>query len=1050
MTDDVFVTDVPREIHDALGGRWPTHQQWAAISAPLEPAVLIAGAGSGKTAVMAARMVWLIVGGHAKANEILGLTFTNKAAGELLQRVRRAVGALGLGEGEEPMIATYHAFAASLIADYGLRAGLEPGAALLSEAQVWQLCAELYAGRRYDAMEVRNLWHVPYVRDLADECANHWVDPDQVIAYDRDFLERIRNSADKISGKVSAACRKRIELAEVVREYQHTKRARNVLDYGDQIRLACELASDPAVAADFLARYRFTLLDEYQDTNVAQAKMLRALMPDGYPLMAVGDPDQNIYAWRGASLHNLLAFSEQFPRAGGELAHVLRLEVNFRSGRRILELANELIKGIKEEHRPPDKVLRHFDPLGEGSVAAFVETDQMSEAERIAGECVRLHGTGIPWREMAILCRKKRLFDGLVEVLREREIPVEVIGLGGLLKVPEVVDLVALLRVLDDPMRNVSLARLLRGPRWRIGHRDLALVARHAAERNRELAGMIPGQVESPGDVAFSLAEALAWVDGIAGVSDEARERIRRFDADLAALRAQTHLPLVELVERAVRVLGLAHEIDASPSRAAPAARRNLANFLDRVASFSPLDGEPTLGALIEWLDAVEESDEEIEAAQPTEEDSVKLMTIHQAKGLEFDVVFVPGLAAAAAGPARIFPDTGRQPNPATNPKYLPFELRGDRDVLPEFQGNLTAFTDDLRARALEEERRLLYVAVTRTRQRLIASSAHWYLPSGMGEALRTPMGPSLFYTEIAGFPETEVIVAVPQPSENPLIDRRAARASGWPPPARRAAGQPFPEGLAAAVRAARAGTPPDPTLFPLEPPPPAPPRRALPVTSLVTYERCPRQFFWSHVRPLPRRPNPSARVGTLIHSWLEERGKRQIPLVDPEPYEDHSVDGEWVAGLKAAFRATRFAGTKAALVEQPFALVVGDFVIRGQIDAIFERDDGGWEIVDWKTGRSPADPAGPERWQLDLYALAAQEIWGRAPEDLTLTFLYLGDGTERQVPVRTAAEIRASLGEALAAIAAGAFDPTPSDACRTCDFLLDCEAGRAHVGPPA
>ncbi|HJT38368.1 MAG TPA: ATP-dependent helicase, partial [Actinomycetota bacterium] len=927
MTENMFVTDAPVEVFNALGERWPTKQQWAAISAPLEPCVLVAGAGSGKTAVMAARMVWSIVNGHAKANEILGLTFTNKAAASLLERVRRAIAPLGLPDGEEPTISTYHSFAAGLIADYGLRAGIEPGSALLSDAQAWQLCAEIYSSRTYEQMEVRNLWHVRWVRQLADDCANHLVDPADVIAWDKEFLKKINESGEKIAEKVKVASRKRIELAAVVESYQAAKEARRVLDFGDQIRLASEIARDPRVVADFLARYRFVLLDEYQDTNIAQARMLKRLMPDGYPVVAVGDPDQNIYTWRGASLHNLLVFPSQFPCADGQPARVLPLEVNFRSGDRILQLANMLIDKVHPSRRAADKVLRHYPKLGTGEVAIGLWPDQISEARGIAEQAARAHDAGTSWGEIAVLCRKKRLFDQLLEEFRARDIPVEVIGLGGLLKMPEVVDLVALLRVLDDPMRNVSLARLLRGPRWRIGYRDLALIARRAAETNRSLKEQL-GEDGAPGDVSFSLAEAVRLSDEVEGVSPEARARIAEFNADLAELRAAAHLSLPDLAQKALDVLGIVRELDASPLESAAAAKHNLANFLDRIAAFHPLEGEPTLSALIEWLDAVEESDEEIEAAQPTDAESVKLMTIHQAKGLEYDVVVVPGLARGAR--SQIFPDTSRRANPITSPKDLPVELRGDAEVLPKFTGNLSAFNDELKVRAEEEERRLLYVVVTRARKRLICTAAHWYFPSGMDEALTEPLGPSDYWHEIRGSGNVEVIIESECPSVNPLLERRAERAKVWPQPARRAPDHLFPDGLAAAVEDARARTTPDDSLFPpIEMGPPARPR-ALNVTSIVTFNQCPKKFYWSVVRPLPRQSSRAARIGTIVHSWIEQEGRGQGTLIEPDDFEERGpdLDQDTMTRLKDSFRRTRFSGVRPVKSEQPIALVVGNHIV--------------------------------------------------------------------------------------------------------------------------
>ncbi|MFA5890067.1 MAG: ATP-dependent DNA helicase [Actinomycetota bacterium] len=1043
---DLFATGVSPQVRGALGDRDPTRQQWAAISAPLEPCVLVAGAGSGKTAVMTARIVWLVSEGHARAGEILGLTFTNKAADTLTERVRRALAPLGLPDGEEPAISTYHSFAARMIADYGLRAGVEPGATLLSGAQAWQIASELFLRRTFEALEVRSLYHVKWVLSLADECSNHLVEPEEIVACDTRLLERLSGSKGRMSAKVIDAARRRIELAAVVRDYIEVKRARNLVDFGDQIRLAAQLAADPAVAADFRARYSVALLDEYQDTNVAQAKMLRLLMPDGYPVMAVGDPDQNIYAWRGASLHNLLAFPNQFRIDAASPAASRPLSVNFRSGARILDLANVLIAGIPAARRPPGKVLEPYPPLGEGEVAIFSATDQVSEAERVADEARRAHDAGTPWSEIAILCRKKRLFGSFVEVFREAEIPLEVVDIGGLLMTPEVVDLVALLRVLHDSARNVALARLLRGPRWRIGHRDLAVLARHAAAANGDLRARM--EVDSVGDVAFSLAEALDAVDDVEGLSEEGRARISQFVAELAELRAAAHLPLPDLAARALESLGIVAELDASSSPAAPAAKRNLAHFVDRVASFEPVDGEATLETLVEWLDAVAEVDEEFDASQPTDEDSVKLMTIHQAKGLEFDVVFVPGMAAGAR--SKIFPDTSIQANPATSARNIPFELRGDSEILPHFEGNLTAFQTELVARAEEEERRLLYVAVTRARSRLVCSSAHWYYPVGLGEALKTPMAPSEYWEEIRAFPGVHVMTEVRPPQENPLVARRAARAQDWPPSAGRVRDAMFPDGFAAEVARARTVAPQDSSLFafvPSGPPGPVLPR-SLPVSSLVTYAGCPKRFYWSYVRPLPRRPGVAARIGTLVHSWIERRADGQMPLLDVEQFEerDPTEFGARIAELKTVYERTRFAAMKPLHSEQKIALVFGDVVVQGRIDAIFARPEGGWEIVDFKTGRLPAEGDEAADRQLELYALAAQEIWGKAPEDLTLTFASLTEG-ERQVRVRPAVEIRADVERALAEIAAAGFDPAPSSACRSCDFLARCPQGRAEYG---
>ncbi|HVL32322.1 MAG TPA: PD-(D/E)XK nuclease family protein, partial [Actinomycetota bacterium] len=414
--------------------------------------------------------------------------------------------------------------------------------------------------------------------------------------------------------------------------------------------------------------------------------------------------------------------------------------------------------------------------------------------------------------------------------------------------------------------------------------------------------------------------------------------------------------------------------------------------------------------------------------------------------GLEFDQVFIPGLARQSR--SQIFPDIMRQANPATSARYIPFELRGDNEVLPRFMGNLSAFTEELKVRAEQEERRLFYVALTRAKKRVVCSGAYWYYPSGMFEALQSPMGLSEYWKEIRAFPDVTVIGEAELPEENPLIERRALRARNWPPAGRRAPDPLFPHGIAEAVKAARETSQLDETLFPVDSLPSGPPvPRALPVSAVVTYATCPKKFYWSYVRPLPRRPSSAARVGTIVHAFIEQHGKGQISLYDPEEFEEREPGEESarIAELKEAYKGSRFPGMKLVAAERAFTLVIDDVVVQGRIDAIFEREDGGWEIVDFKTGRT-REPDGPERWQLDLYALAAQEIWGRAHTDLTLTFAYIGSNDEQRYEARPASELRDSLAVTLKAIAAGSFDPAVSPACEHCDFRRDCAEGRAFL----
>jgi DNA helicase-2/ATP-dependent DNA helicase PcrA len=1094
-TEEAPYEDAPAEVIQALGGRPPTMQQWRAISTGLEPCSIVAGAGSGKTAVMAARVVYLalVASGRleadhpgARPSRVLCLTFTNKAAEELFRRVQSAVAGLGLPEGEEATVLTYHAFAARLLDDEGLRAGLEPGSMLLTEAQKWQVVSSVLAEREFEHLEVRSLPHViGYVLGLADECQNHLRTPEEVVTATERFLATAQPKT-AVDREMVEAAERRVELAETVAAYRDRKRELGAIDYGDQIRLAVDLVQRHSeVAAAFRDRYGVVLLDEYQDTNVAQGVLLRALTGPGFPVTAVGDPDQNIYAWRGASLANIVNFATDYPRPDGSEAEAKPLYVNFRSGSRILAVADAVVGGIDPAHRPPGKRLWSHESRGEGRVLAFAASDEESEARHIARlirEEVELRPRtedGEPsWGDVAVLCRKRRLFPRIAAVLREEGVPAEVVDLGGLLKMPEVVDVVAWLRVIEDPARNVALTRILQGPRWRIGYRDLAALARWSARHNssltKQLEEVLQREVDRPGDVAFALGEALDHLDDedMTSLSDEARARLLEFAELLRELRAvAAGGSLADLVQEVVERSGLLRELEAADTPASVSARRNLLNLIDHVAAFAPVEGEASLATLVQYLDIAEEQEDELEPAQPSESNTVKLLTIHKAKGLEWPIVLVPGLAGQSR--SMIFPDVTRQPNPVKQPAALPFELRGDASLLPVFTGNITKFRNDLKERGLEEERRLAYVALTRAKDLLVVSTAGWY------EGPADPFEPSGFFEEIAATPACEELFREEVPEENPLIDLRREQAGEWPVTARPAdSDDVFPDGwhqvaehASADPAWARARAADDGAAAAVEfdealarheeraalvadrtrPAERFPVPTTLSVSSLVDYVKCPKLFFWSVIRPLPRRPSDAARLGSEIHRWIELQSRGQASLLDLDDTPDLSVEerlGEPGRAnlLRKAFQDSRFAGRTPYATERPFLLWLDGMVVGGRIDAIFDQGDGRWEVVDYKTGRVPdaSDPI--TGLQLDLYSLACAEVWGKRPEDLTLTYLYLSTGEEVTRPAGDTAEVRQRVVDALRRIAVGEFEASPGRQCRWCDFLAFCEPGKAFV----
>jgi ATP-dependent DNA helicase UvrD/PcrA len=1067
----------PSEVVAAMGAE-PTDEQWRAIAWPLEPCVLIAGAGSGKTSVMAARVVYLALAALGRLDapgvmpgNVLCLTFTNKATENLRLRVRRALSALELAEGEEPEIMNYHGFAASMIERYGVLAGFEPGARVLHQAQREELCGRVLDRMTFSANAATfQPSLVAKILELDDQLQNHRVQPVDAIAW---VAARLELLATHRSDRSYRAAEERMELLEATIAYRKLKADLGVIDFGDQIDRALEVVHRfPDVVADHRSRFGAVLLDEYQDTNVAQAQLMAALFGEGHPVTAVGDPDQNIYAWRGASLYNLFRFPDEFPTAEGKPAARLPLYTNFRSGSRILAAADVVIGAIPESQRPPGKQLVPFSPNGEGEVRLRRVLDEWEEAQGVADRCLTLHTHGAAWADIAVLCRTSRLFGLLRQAFEDRDVPVEIIGLAGLLKMPEIVDVLAYTRAVQDPTASVALARILLGPRYRVGFKDIALLARHATEQTKRLREDYEMEDDDVEAEPVLLAETLEHLDDVEGLSDEGRARVEEFRDELRALRVEARRPVGEFLGEVIRRIGILDELDADPDRRrGTTARRNLAAFLDEVHAFEPVDGELTLRSFLDHIGAVEQLDkQEWAPVQPSDADSVKVMTIHVAKGLEFDHVFVPGFAHS------ILPNPDIPQNPAERGKSLDFELRGDADILPRYDGNLSAFRDALRTQELIEERRTAYVALTRARKTLDVSGAFWYGDNVM------PKKESLFLNELltwggaTGLASVEVR-ATEGGERNPMQGLRATFVRDWPGPALPEADDPMfeqgwrrtaldPDGQAVLVdaldaasrssyqalaadraqlaahlreREAAEGGAEDERI-----------PRTLSASSLMDHARCPKRFYWTRVRPLPRFSGPAARIGTDIHRWIERRAAGQGRLLEADDAVD--ITQEELAGdpgrierLRQAFLASAYAGRTPLFAERAFLLRIGAFAVSGRIDAIYGEPDGPWEIVDWKTGRGTADPL-----QLELYGLACTEIWHKRPEDLTLTYYYLARDETVSIPMGDPDEVRARVTASLDQIGAGVFEPTPGRWCGFCDFKGFCDAGKAWLAENA
>ena len=837
--------------------------------------------------------------------------------------------------------------------------------------------------------------------------------------------------------------------------YAALKRERELLDFGDVVALAAELARTcPEVREVERAASRVVLLDEYQDTGAAQEVLLSALFADGHPVTAVGDPCQSIYGWRGASAGTLRRFPGSFGAPGRDPR---TLSTTYRNGGRLLRLANLVSDELRTEGVPVPRLRPAPGREDDGEVRCALLPDVDTEARWVAEQVVAgvralpPATDGRDWGRAAVLCRKRSMFPRLRAAFDALDVPVEVVGLGGLLAVPEVADLRATLQVLDDPTADAALLRLLTGARWRIGPRDLAVLGRRARSLVRSgrdapddpVEAVVLGVDESQVGSLVDALDDLPPAGERDPLSAEGRRRLEALRDELRALRRRVDQPLPDLVGDVERTLGLDVEVSARPGTPSPAAARaDLDAFADAAAQFAgdvaqDGAGDAVLSAFLAHLSAAEDEEHGLDTGAVSGADTVKLMTVHAAKGLEWPVVAVPGLARSTTGGAAVFP---AKPSASTswtaNFRLLPFALRGDCADLPPLHG---LEPDDVKdhlaavaARDAREERRLAYVAVTRAEHLLLCSGYHW------GEGA-TVVGPSVFLEQarqacLDGAGDVDVWDDAPE--DNPVVG--SGRTAAWPSPEVPAG--PAVQAAAARVRALLVqpeASSDDPPLTPSSQAvverwdadlrrlaEEAERRRArrstallpavLPVTGLVDLERDPAALAKSLLRPLPRPPSPVTRRGTAFHAWLESTVFGLPQLLDPDDLPGAADQGAGVdddlRALQDAFRTSGWWGREPAEIEVPFEMSVDGLLVRGRIDAVFSQADGGWDVVDWKTGRRPSGAAADAAAvQLAAYRLAWHQLTGAPLDRVRAAFFYVRDGvTVRPADLLDADALRA------------------------------------------
>lgn len=1067
-------------IADHLGQHRPTIEQAAVIEAdPHAQSLVVAGAGSGKTETMAARVVWLLANGHVDVSDVLGLTFTRKAAGELAERIGRRVDQLvatGIADIDvDPLesaeVSTYNSFASTIYREKALLIGREPDAAILSEASAWQLARQVVVARgdhRLAELDKSLDQVTAAVLELSRALADNVVDAADVPRFARDFLMlsdlpiggtgRKKTPFAEFTAALTAVD-SLPPLIELAVEYQAAKRERGFVEFSDQIALALEICeSHPDVVDDYRTRFRAVLLDEYQDTSVVQTRLLSTLFHD-HSVMAVGDPDQSIYGWRGASAANLARFSDDFSRASDSSSLAFPLSTSWRNPRIVLDAANRLVQPFREAGVVEKEALVPSPVAPDGSLEVVWGETIEEEAARVAEWFARrLVGPPDAAPSAAILCRTLKNVDIFTSALHERGVRFHVLGLAGLLDQPVIADLVSALRVIDDPTAGSELLRLLVGARWNIGPRDIRALrelARRLADRDHTLAPLDPEvrrglRASVDADESVSIVDALDFLvttradhGWLADFSELGLDRLRRAGAELQALRRRTGLDLIDFVGLVQQELLLDIEVAANESQ--PLGRPSLDAFHELLGGFLGVSDHATLGSFLGWLDEAEQRDRLAPRQDAPEPGTVQVLTIHGSKGLEWDCVAVPR-----------FVEKEMPGEPLSKRGWvvfggLPFEFKGDADELPElvwrgvhdqteFAESFAAFGDEVAAQHADEQRRLAYVAVTRARHELLLSGSWW-------STQKAPRGPSDYLRElvVAGILPVDVLPPASTYDENPRSE--VAERSVWPLDPLGTRRTRITAAAAAVERAIddespivdttlrrdvallleerrRRGEGDALTVIPTR----------VPASRFKDYVDDPRAVSAQVRRPMPQRPYRATRLGTLFHSWVEHRSLGAIDAVDADLFEldspGDSVESARFEKLKQTFEASPWGHRKPTAVEVEIHLPIGETVFICKLDAVYSVDEGSelyaagyrYQVVDWKTGKAPRDERDLElkQTQLALYRLAYATWAGIDPETIDAVFYFVDDDRViRPERLYDESELRASWSGVVASVSA-------------------------------
>lgn len=970
------------------------------------PLLIVAGAGTGKTRVITERILHLLLEKKVPASQILALTFTEKAAQEMVERVDAGMPL----SYEEVAIKTFHGFCETLLRERGIEIGIDPGYRLLDSTAQW-----LFMKKHLFSFDL------DYYRPLGNPSKffftllNHFsrlkdedIAPEAYIKHAENMLGVVADEA----GKEEAV--KMLEIAKAYGTYQDLMAANSCLDFGDLQYYALRLLEKrPSVLQEYRQRFQYILVDEFQDTNFSQNKLVTLLAEQHRNLTVVGDDDQAIYKWRGASLSNILNFEKHFPEAKKVV-----LTENYRSTQEILDVSYAVIQNNNpyrlEAQAGIEKKLMAPSPDGTGQKHGAPPeiwhfSSHLEEAQKIVETIREFTGAGTyNYKDFAVLVRANQIATAYVDALKNAGIPFVVRNTEGLLKFEEIKDLLALLRFLRNPYDDVAFFRLASLAVFGLPMRsilDLAASAKKAGYepmfkylrtylKKDDDQGSLPGISEQtiPFEPVYNLLNHLLDFSRDHGVSRVFGEFLDR-SGYYKSLTEEDTLENTEKIQ-------------------------HIARFLEVASGFETENNEQSIHAFMEYLELLEEAQGTVEALPSEESDAVSVLSCHASKGLEFEVVFMPSLVQNR------FPSTNRK-DPIEIPPALIAEEIPDKDM------------------HIQEERRLFYVGCTRARAHLYLSHSDFY--EG-----RRKWKPSVFVEEARALNQQQQGAVIEKDFTGNRDSTKNISAEDVSVHDRIAKGLDLPQ----------TGT--DAKLLSL----PEINVRNLSYSQLDTFQTCPLKYKFRYIFNVPSPSAHAANFGSSIHNTLNEfytrlkNGTQPSPEILGEIYEN-----EWIPvgyDSKAHEQARKKQGREILqnfyekesranpetggfiipeFLEKLFRLKVGEFTFTGRIDRIDRLPDGTYEVVDYKTGSSKRDAKLDKDLQLSMYALACKEIFRIPVSHLSLYFL---EDATKQSTTRNDGDLEALKEELIAAsgeLKQSDFKPTPGFHCGYCEFRLLCHA---------